>query len=41
MKLDAIIDQQQIKLKLTIANLGQPQIILGILWLNKHNPIID
>ena len=40
-KLDAIIDQQQIKLKLTIADLGQPQIILGIPWLKKYNPIID
>ena len=40
-KVDAIIDQQQIKLKLTIMNLGWPQIILGILWLKKHNPIID
>jgi len=40
-KVDAIIDQQQIKLKLTIMNLGWPKIILGILWLKKHNPIID
>ena len=30
-KLDAIIDQQRIKLKLTIMDLGQPQIILEIL----------
>jgi len=40
-KLDAIIDQQKIKLKLTIADLGRPRIILGIPWLKKHNPIID
>jgi len=40
-KLDAIIDQQQIKLKLTIADLGRLRIILGIPWLKKHNPIID
>jgi len=40
-KLDTIIDQQWIKLKLTIADLGRPQIILGIPWLKKHNPIID
>jgi len=40
-KLDAIIDQQWIKLKLTIVDLGQPRIILGILWLKKYNPIID
>ena len=40
-KLDAIIDQQQIKLKLTIVDLGWPRIILGIPWLKKHNPIID
>jgi len=40
-KLDVIIDQQWIKLKLTIADLGQPQIILEILWLKKYNLIIN
>jgi len=40
-KLDAIIDQQKIKLKLTIADLGRSRIILGIPWLKKHNPIIN
>jgi len=40
-KLDVIIDQQWIKLKLTIADLEQPQIILGILWLKKYNLIIN
>jgi len=40
-KLDAIIDQQRIKLKLTIADLGRPRIILEISWLKKHNPIIN
>ena len=34
-------DQQWIKLKLIIADLGQPQIILGILWLKKYNLIIN
>ena len=41
MKIWLIINNQLMKIKLMIVDLGKPRIILEILWLKRYNPTID
>ena len=41
MKLWLIINNQLMKIKLMIVDLGKPSIILEIPWLKRYNPTID